>query len=758
MTVKQSALWLLMVGCGGAVQPVSLAPAPETRSVEETATTVEERPVEPEAVAVADAPPATPARACGAWGSGNFEAVVRVSPSLVAILHTLEPLGPHGYDGMDQVHVLELREVPSLALRLRRVVDPYPITMAASADGSLVAVASHSGTTLFATSDGSVVAALAGPAYALAFASSGELAISHGESVDVLDASTHTVSRTIAITGGAPTVIHAMRMDGECDEIFETTGARASVLTYVGDALFAGVSDGSVRRLEADDSVRFTRDDAQQGRGYARETVAMLPAAHDHVRAIWSDGVETDVDARTLTLTARRASACTAAELRSLAGRDVEVTAEACPQVARVIVDGARTLFLGGAARVRGPGGASLLSVPTLHTQGAILAGDEAWLFGNDGTTERWPLGGTSRFLGGVPVEGRVGYVVEVSSSGRFVVTGLGALTPWSNEQTVVTLHVWDTHEERERTDLGARGHVARFIDGDRRIAIDLDDGHRRAVEVREVSDGSVVRRVTLGTYEYGGLFAADETRIVIAEDARVRVVSIADGSERAFELAPCALERAELRGNRLALLVYDRVTGDILDHRVEVLDLSGDAITAVAHADDPFDAGLAFLPGSDRVAYVARGGVATVLDVATGARGPLEAVPDPTGYVGLVGGEWLALHDSPTGGRRGLLRGAPAGPPVLSLQRVSDRERSAILYELGGAAYVIGHDGRTRASLHALDDGLVIEAVDGTFAVMGDARRSLAPREGEMLVACDARFEDLHRPGLLESLLAAYD
>lgn len=755
-----SGLLLLAIGCGSTpMPPTSVEPATAgARGVPEPVVETLDEASEPlSAVATADAvpdAPPPPARACVAWESGDFESVVRVGPSLIALTHTVDPLGPHGYDGMDQLHLFELRELPTLTPRARRILDGIPYALAVSDDASVVAVATSTSTSLVDATDGAVRAVIPGPGYAVAFGAQRELAISRGETVDVYDSATAAHIRRATITGDAPTVIHAMMADGECQEIFDTTGARATTLAFVDDLLFAGVSDGSVRLLAADDSVRFVRPNAHPGRGYATEAIAILSAHHGSARTLWQDGAELELDTRTLRVSRERAAACSATELRALARSDVEVSAESCPQLASVVTDGERTLYLGGPARVRGPGGASLLAVPNLARVGLLVA-DEAWVFANDGTGHRWSLDRSQRFLGGVPIEGRGGHVVEVSANGRFVVTSMAAPTPYGNEWPVVSLHVWDTREERELPRLGGLGHGARFIDDDRRVALELHEGQARAVEVREVDTGDVVRRVALGPLEYGGLVAADATRLVLGEDARVRVVSIADGTERSFTLPPCAVERAELRGDRLALLVYDRVTDDISDHRVEVLDLSGETITTIARAEGAMDGGIAIMPDGEGVAFVAQGAVATVLELETGARSPLPGVTDRTSLVARVGSEWMQLREA-LGGRRLATGGSIVGPSVLGVTRLSDRAHASIVYELGGAAYVVGHDGATRASLHAIDEGLVIESPSGTFSVMGDARRAIAVREAGVLTPCDARFEDLHRAGMLEAVIGA--
>lgn len=701
---------------------------------------------------------APPALACLPYATGAIQHAVHVGPDRIALTRTLDPLLPSGYDGMDGTYTLELRRTSDLGLLWSRVLGSPPTALAASADGQRVAVGTFASTRVLDAGSAALQFEGPGASFALAFSPTDELAISLGERVDVLDTSGALV-RSVAIRGDAPTVIHAMMSDGECQEIFDTTGARAEQLAFARDGtLVASVSDGSVRALAGDDALRWLRP-TDRDWGYRTTAVGFVQVSSTALRAIYGDALAVTLRTRTMASTGTRASACSAAETaiaRRRLGAAVEGEPPNCAYVRSIDVDATgRQLSVGPITRVHeARGGGTLLTAPTLHTEAGLLVGQQAWLFGIDGTAERWGLGaGGGTFRGALPIPGRTGAVLDVSEGGRWVAIGQMRVEPHGSE----TYDGYDVHVVDTRSEVvlpfGVHGARARFLPGGARIALESFEHGVRAVEIRELPSGARVRRVELAAAEYGGLVAVDATHLVVAEGPHVRVIAIADGSEQAIDLPPCAIEAASLVGDRLAMRVYDQTTTEIGHHRIEVLGLDG-ALRSLQRASGASGHDVVLVESGAAAVYAGADGVAHRLDVASGAITNVAGIP--AGVVGLTrsGTSWLYASRA-TGGAHVFTGTAQAATTLLDWTRGADHAGAAIAYELGGAAYVIGHDGRTRGALFAIDGGLVVRASNGAFSVTPDARAALSVRDGDALRPCDASMEPAHVPGLLEALLA---
>ena len=702
---------------------------------------------------------AAPALSCLPYSTGAIQHAVHVGTDAIAITRTLDPLRASGYDGMDDLHVLELRRTSDLGVIWARVLASPPTALAASVDARRVAIGTHASTQVLDVAAATLVLERTGTAFALAFGPSGELAISHGQTVDVLDAS-GAQARTIAITGTAPTVIHAMMMDGTCQRTFDDTEAHAGVLAFASDgALVASVSDGSVRVLLGDDTRRWLRP-FEHSWGYRLTAVALEPLSGGTIRATYGDAFAVTLRTSTMTASATRAMDCSASE-RAIAQRRLGASAVGepitCASARSTDVDASgRRLLLGAVALVHTAGGRSLLAAPTLHGEAGLLVGDEAWLFGIEGTGERWALGASGgTFVGALPIPGRTGAVLDGSEDGRWVAVVSRDLEPHGSESyDGGTLHVVDTRSETIASGLTAYGARARFVPGTSRVALETFANGHRTIEIREVPGGARVRRVDLAAAEYGGLVAVSARHLVVAEGPHVRVVSVADGSERTIDLPPCAIEAASLVGDRLAMRVYDQTTPDIGGHRIEIVDLSLSTLTSLARIAGASGHDVALSSDGAFAMYVAADGVAQRVDVTTGSVSPLSGVPQGlSGIAQTRGGVLYARRD--TIAESIWLGATQTETIVLDWTRGADLAGAAIVYELGGAAYVIGHDGHTRATLHAIDGGLVVRAVSGAFSATQDARAALSVRDGDGMRACDASMESSHVPGLLEALVA---
>jgi hypothetical protein len=703
------------------------------------------------------APP--PLRVCTPYATGAIQHAVHVGADVIAFDRALDPIATTGYDGNDTTHVIELRRVADLQLVWARVLDSPPTALAVSLDARRLVIGTYAGATVLDATLGTVIAHTTGAVLALAFGPAGELAVAHDNVVDVLDAAGAPL-RTIPITGLAPTVVHAMYADGDCHELTMDEPARARVLAFARDGtLVASVDDGSVRVLGTTDALRWTRP-SDRSPGYASLAVALDPSEHA-VRASYDDGFVATLRLSTMTTAGTRethGSGCSRAEL-AIARRRLGDAAEGEPPRCATRsedVDGrGRRLSLDAVTIVRDAHGADLLVAPTLHTDAGLLVGDEAWLFGIDGTVERWSLGASGgTYGGGVAIPGQHGVVLDVSDDGRWVAIGMPQSQSHGSEDVAgYRVGIVDTRTETRLASIDTIGVRARFVSGPRVVLEARDASGDAIIEVRSLPDGAITSRVTLAHLEYGGLVAADARWLVLAEDSHVRVQSMLDGSERTIDLPPCAIEAGSLVGDRIAMRVYDRTTTEIGHHRIEVLDLSPGPLRSIASARGASGHDVALVDGGAAAVYAAADGSPTRLDLATGTTAPLAAVTGPILGLASTRGGWLSAQRS-TIAMHLVLGAIDSGTVLLDWTRAVDHAGAAIAYELGGTAYVIGHDGRTRAVIEALDGGVVIRSVSGAFGATPEARAALRVRDGDVLGACDAGMEPLHVPGLLEALL----
>lgn len=704
----------------------------------------------------------TTAPSCLPYRTGAIQHAVHVGVGAIAITRALDPLAPSGYDGNDTVSTVELRRTSDLGLIWSRVLEGPPTTLAATADGRRVVIGGYGIVRSIDVASGDTEWRLEGGAQALAFDGSGVLAVSRGTSVDLVDVH-GAVQRSIAISGLAPGVVYATGHDGTCDEISTDDPARAVALAFASEGtLVAAISDGSVRALGADDTRRWTPP--ATGHSWMPPTVAVRLEALERgrIRATYADARVVVLRAPAMRRVSSAAGDCSDAEL-ALARRRLGAAAVGEPPNCAYVVSTdrdarGRELVLGPITRVRDASGSASLIAPTLRDTAGLLVRDEAWLFGIDGTGERWtPSDAGGRFAGELPIPGRRGWVLDVSPDGRWVAVGSRPAAPHGSEdEDGYELQVIDTRTETVLGGLsGTSSSHARFFAGGARIAVTRVHGHHRSVEILEVPSGARVRQIALADAEYGGLVAVDARRAVVIEGSHLRVVDLASGAERAIDLADGVVEVASaVVGERLAMRLYDRTTPDLSDYRIDVVDLGAPTLRVLATTAGIGRPDVQLVDDGAAVLYVDATGVARRLDVASGAVSAAGVPFAPVvGVASTRGGLLYARSES---GARPLHLGAtPTGTALLDWMRATDLPGASLVYELGGDVYVVGHDGHVRAMLSAADGGLVVRTVSGAFSVTPEARAAMLVREGDVLRPCDASMEPAHVPGLLEALLA---
>jgi hypothetical protein len=705
-----------------------------------------------EGAAISTAPStASPPRlevACEAFGSGWLEHGVRLGDDALVWAHRYTPRGPDGYAPSADVETVEVRALPGLELRWRRIMPGHVGALAVSPDAARVAVATHLETLVLDARDGAVTARIEGGTHAVAVAADGTLARAVAGSITVHAPPSYGVIRAHAITGTAPTVIHAMRVDGMCDEIHDQTAATAGALAIAPDAtVFAGISDGSVRAFGARGELRFDLPGARSGPDYATQATLLAPRSSTELVTVWGDGQVVVLDPRTLRPRARVVGACSAGERARFS---VE-TGRTCGNARFAALDGDRVATPG---RVRTLSGAPIFFAQTLHENGVVLVGERLFDLGNSGTVEEWRLDGT--FVGHLPLAGRSGWVRDVSRDGRYVAiaTSMNALPIERADDAGAEVRVWDTREARELEALRRPGPYARFV-GDDLVALQSDaqpsaqPAGQRRIDIVELATGRVTRTFPLGSYPYAGIVGVFGRRLVVSLDAgRARVIDADDGASVEVSFGGGSLTRAMLEGDLLAAIVFEAPPSwnGSPAHRLELISLAGGHARRLHRVDGVADGSLALDPDA---AFFLKDGIASRIDVATGRETPIPGLAPTRRWLGRIGAEWVETDSLGTRLSRG---GRPYGPPILSIARVDERAGATVIYGLGGVVYVIGPDGATRGSVDALDGDFVVRSVEGHVASGPIASRALASRRDGMLVACDGAAR---APRLLERLLA---
>lgn len=700
---------LAIAACGGsqparAPVPASEAAAPETEPARDPAAPTEARSSD-EAVPD-EAWPVTLLSQEGVWSMHALGA-----DRVVLLAHASS--GQRGYDPMGTLHLVEVRALADFSLRWRVVMPGNATEVAASADGSRVLVQLADRTRVLRGADGARLFDVAGPAYAAVFDERGGIvraARGSGDETTVeLVGPDGAVERTVAVSGAAPSTIHAMRVDGECDTIYTSSPATVHALASAGGWLAIGASDGTVRvhalARPGSPERRLARADVRTHPGGAVSAIGLFPRGGDELVAVYSDGsiVRWDLarGARLATVTGE----CAPDELARIAvieglPRDVEE----CGVTGRALVVGERVILAGSSgARVRTLSGARLAGFPTLHANGVVLAGDEVWLAGTDPVIERWSLDG--RFLG-VHRAGTGWARVVALAEDHVAIQGTreGEVHGQESEGATPTV-LWRISDGARLPGFeDVRGQV-RFV-GDRAV-VALADG---SVAVRALTDGRELARfpVAPGT-DAGASYAPAVPLVPAYENAVVlaggRVHLVTAGGLRELGPSPPAPEgglatgwSASADGARLARLVFD---AEAISFRLEswALGASPRLLFALPRAGEHAP----ITRDGARIAVSSRGTPTLLLDAETGA--PLPLPPVDASWVGFDAQGVLHVQSRELGARLSRLEGArlvPAGPTLLVPEALDVLGDRAVVRAAGGA-HVLDGRGRTLAYVGAV-------------------------------------------------------
>jgi len=771
MRCPRSFRWIglaaLVAGCAGASSsPPSAAPDPVTVGMpapeaEPVAGTDPETVPADEAATVAANAPAEP-WAVTLLANDGVWSMEALGPDAIALLvHAHAPQA--GYDPNGMLHIVEVRDRRTFALRWRAIQPDNVSAVVASADGTRLAVLGSERTRVLAASDGAELFARPGYAIAAALDDRGGLvratrtAESASAGVEVLDP-VGALVRTIAVPGSARSTIHAMMMDGECQTIYTEDAVHVTSLASAGGTIAIGASDGSIR-LHRDGEldgteVRLTRSDVREYPGGAVTAVSLVLRAPDELVAVYSDGSIVRWSTRTRARRATVRGACTAAELARIAvieGLPGDV--EECGGTGRAAIEGEHVVLAGSSGvRVRTLSGRALAGFPSLHGNGIVITGDEIWLAGTGAVIERWSLDG--RFRGVHRAGTGWAHVVEISE--RFVaITGAGEGEVHGQEsEGARPTAIWRISDGARVTGMDdVRGGV-RFV-GDR-VLVTLAD---TSVALRSLTDARELARFRAGVVPDAGLRSASVPIVPAHENAVVvaggRVHLVTADEVRDVGAAPpdpvagvVSGWSASANGTRLARLVFAPET---FTFRLETFAIGGE--TRLLFERAPVGEHVAVSRDGARVISSSRGEASAVLlEAATGAEMPLPDVNaawvgfDPAGRPCVHSRDLYARLSCVTHGRL-----VPVGPWLLSPQSLEPLGARMIATALGGGAYVLDGSGATLAHVGAVNrDGFVITAPDGLVAGVPGTHQELVVRDGTQpsgvpsIAAVPARWRDL--------------
>lgn len=661
--------------------------------------------------------------------------------AIVLLVHAHTPQA--GYDPEGTLHLLEVRDRRSFALRWRAVQPDNVSAVVASEDGTRIAVLGVQSTRVISASDGATLFTLPGYAIDAAFDERGGLvratrtALSASAGVEIVDPSGAPV-RTLALPGSAPSTIHAMMTDGECQTIYTEDAAHVTSLAAARGTIAVGASDGSIRLHrdgEADGAeVRLTRADVREYPGGAVTAVRLALRAPDELVAVYSDGSLVRWDTRTHARRATVRGECTAAELARIAVLEgLPGDVEECGGTGRAAIEGEHVVLAGGSgARIRTLSGRRLAGFPTLHGNGIVISGDEVWLAGTDAVVERWSLDGRFR---GVHRAG-TGWAHVVALSERHVaITGAGEGEVHGQEsEGARPTAIWRI---ADGTRVGGMDDVrggVRFVG--ERVLVTLADG---TVVVRSVADARELVRFRAGPTADAGLGSisvpivpAHENAVVVASG---RVHLVTEREVRDVGVAPPEPDvgvasgwYASADGTRLVRLVFAPVD---FAFRLEAYAVGSE--TRLLFSRDRVGEHVAISRDGSRVITSSRGGVAQLVDGATGASLPMPEVDaswagfDPAGHPCVHSRELYARLSCVIDGRL-----VPVGPWLLSPQSLEPLGARMVATGLGGGAYVLDGSGRTLAHVGAVaGDGFAITTPQGLVVTIPGAHEELVLGDG---------------------------
>ena len=669
----------------------------------------------------------------GAWAMSRLGAAA-------AALYTHAELRQRGYDPTGTAHFVEVRD-RAFHLRWRRI-EQGPVTeLAASPDGTRLLVLGAEGSRLLDAADGHELVTLPGHAIVGAIAPDGRIlrGMRGGGDASVVEVAgaDGTLLRTIDVPGAAPSTIHAMMADGECQEIFTESPAHVTALAAGHGVTAIGASDGSIRIHRDDPSVpeaRLDRRDAPTYPGHAVYAVALWLRGPNELVAVYSDGVIVRWDPGRHARLGQVSGACTPAELQRIAViPGLPATVQDCGGTLAAALVGDHLALAGSSGlRLRTLAGDALAGMPSLHAL-PVLFDDELWAGGTDAVVERWSLDG--RFAGTHRLGTGWSNVVAISPELVAVMgAGEGAVHGEERDETRATA-IWRI---ADGTRLGGfddvRGPV-RFA-GERVIAT-LGDGR---VAVRRASDAAELASIRADVTRDAGLPEASVSIGRAAEGTVIigdRVHLVTADAIRELGLAPprpevgVVTEHAASRdGHVLARLVFDASS---FTFALEVFTLGATPTRIVRlervgeHVDLRADGA--------QVIVSSRGEApARLLELPSGRALPLPI--EGASWAGFDANGRACAHGRDLEATLACVEGdrlVPIGPQLLSMVGAEPLGDRYVAFSLGSGAYVLDGRGHTLAHVGGVaGDGFAITAPDGVLATSAGEHDELFVRVGD--------------------------
>lgn len=673
-------------------------------------------------------------------------AMTRLGADAVA-LYTHAELRQRGYDPMGTTHFVEVRD-RAFHLRWRRIERGPVNELAASPDGTRLLVLGVEGSRVLDAADGHELATLPGHALAALIAPDGRILRGRrgGEDASVVEVASAdgTLVRTIDVPGVAPSTIHAMMTDGECQEIFTDSPVHVTALAAGHGVIAIGASDGSIRIHRDDPSVpeaRLHRRDAPTYPGHAVYAVALWLRTPRELVATYSDGVIVRWDPARGARLGHVSGACTLTELQRIAViPGLPATVEDCGGTLAAAIEGDRLALAGSSGlRLRTLAGDALAGMPSLHAL-PVLFDDELWAGGTDAVVERWSLDGRFR---GVHRLG-TGWANVVALSPELVAVmgaGEGAVHGEERDETRATA-IWRI---ADGTRLGGfddvRGPV-RFA-GERVIAT-LSDGR---VVVRRATDAAELASIRAGVRPDAGLPEASVSIARAAEGTvivgdRVRLVT----ADAIRELGPApprpdvgvvTAHAASRDGRVLARLVFD-ATSFTFALEVFTLGASPTRIVRLERVGEHVDV----RADGAQVIVSSRGGEpARLLELPSGRALPLPI--EGASWAGFDARGRACVHGRDLEATLACVEGdrlVPIGPHLLSMAGAEPLGEHYVAFSLGSGAYVLDGAGRTLAHVGGVaGDGFAITAPDGVLATSAGEHDELFMRVGDRALSLRA-------------------
>lgn len=761
---------LALAACAGPSQPAATAlEEPQSAGAASAPTPVTgDDPLAPEATTdpsppTSEAPPSSappsaptsadavePWRVTHANNEGAWSMDALGEDAVVLLTHA--NLRQTGYDPMGTTMFVEARDA-SFALRWRVVTPELANAVVASPEGGRVLVLGATESRLLSGSDGSELAVLPGASQLALLDGEGRAirAIS-GRGVEVRDAD-GTV-HTIAVSGTAPSTIHAMMTSGECETIFTEDAVHVTSLASADGVLAIGASDGSIRLHElaasADVEQRLTRDDLPRLPGGAISPIGLSLRGHDLLIAVYSDGSIAHWNLRSRARVRTAGGPCTGAELRRIAvipGLPEDVVACGYASLSRIGTD-VIALAGGSGARMRTLEGRPLAGFPTLHGNGLALVRGELWLAGTDSQIERWSRDG--RFRGTHRLGTGWANVVALSREHVAVMGMREGEVHGTETDAPPRTRLWRIADGQEVAGFEDVRGPLRFV-GETRVVATLGSG---AVVVRELASAVERLRIAPGELEDAGLPSAAVSVVPAAENTLVvgdRVHLVRPDEIRELGAAPplpdvgVVTELAASRdGARLARVVFDPAS---FSFTLELFAIEAGQ-SRLVHRRERVGEHVAMRADGTQVLVSSRGGAAMLLDAATGAALPFPAVV--SAWVGFDARDRPCLQSQALDARLACLEGEAfvvAGPRLLVPTAMTALGARSVAFALGSGAYVLDAEGRTLAYVGGVDgDGFAITTPSGLLAASRGSHDELFVRHGARADTVAGDVRDLER------------